>query len=596
MKASARAAAIARAIFARATSGGDRARGHPGGDLLRRPAEPALRAGAAALRRAGARQRHPRQLEGNINGGFSSCARSSARSRPSRTRRRSASGTGRQPDRQRSEIHNIAAAPDLVVTMVYPPGRNGPVLGLDYRNNPQQRGAALRARPGRADLRRSVDLVQGARASSAASPSSSARPTAPFWGLVSAVVDLEASATAASTMRPAGPRHHRPTRRRRCRARFYGAQTGHRQLVRRRMRLEQVAIAAPAGGAADRITSAAVPGIERSVLPQIVVACRRWLTCATHAVLTTKARPRGCRASDWRSGDLAPACWNAWSLGSSSGMRERDLRLSNKGGPRARARIGRLRPDDRERAAREFRDAIDTRGRYYSEFRVLLDGGGAPHPRQRWSTGLQGELRIVGVNWFNVGRRRPQRGPAPLQHAVRRATPSTNRPRRASSTTPCAIRLPACPTAAIDDVLARMSRLRRRRARRPAAHRPRPLQADQRHARPCRRRRHAGPCRGRAARRRRAARLLRPRQRRRVRHRRTPPARQPLEDLPARLAATIVERMRRRSCSRAMNAASACRSALPRHRSQADPRRLFINADMALYRAKGQRPQLPVLQ
>src|SRR5690606_18891988 len=61
-----------------------------------------------------------------------------------------------------TQIRNIAAAPDLVVTMMYPLARNERALGLDYVRNPAQREAALRARDtGRLVLAGPVDLVQG---------------------------------------------------------------------------------------------------------------------------------------------------------------------------------------------------------------------------------------------------------------------------------------------------------------------------------------------------------------------------------------------------------------------------------------------------
>ena len=69
---------------------------------------------------------------------------------------------------RRSQLSNIAGAPDLVVSLIYPLEGNERAIGLDYRKNEAQREAALRARdsgelvlrrpgrsgPGRAGLHR----------------------------------------------------------------------------------------------------------------------------------------------------------------------------------------------------------------------------------------------------------------------------------------------------------------------------------------------------------------------------------------------------------------------------------------------------------
>jgi diguanylate cyclase (GGDEF)-like protein len=92
-----------------------------------------------------------------------------------------------------SEVRNIAGAPDLVVSLMYPLQGNEKAIGLDYRNNPAQREAALRAR----DRREVVfagpfDLVQGGRGFIARLPvfTKGADGAETFWGIVSAVIDV----------------------------------------------------------------------------------------------------------------------------------------------------------------------------------------------------------------------------------------------------------------------------------------------------------------------------------------------------------------------------------------------------------------------
>ncbi len=95
---------------------------------------------------------------------------------------------------EKSQLRSIAGAPDLVVTMTYPLRGNERAIGLDYRKNDAQREAALRARDtGQLILAGPVDLVQGGRGFVGRFPVfidyGSGGKT--FWGIVSAVVDLQ---------------------------------------------------------------------------------------------------------------------------------------------------------------------------------------------------------------------------------------------------------------------------------------------------------------------------------------------------------------------------------------------------------------------
>ena len=93
----------------------------------------------------------------------------------------------------KSEIRNIAAAPDLVVSLVYPLAGNEAVLGLDYREVPDQFNAARIARDLCATtLAGPVELVQGGSGFVIRAPvlleSDGHRS---FWGIVSAVIEAE---------------------------------------------------------------------------------------------------------------------------------------------------------------------------------------------------------------------------------------------------------------------------------------------------------------------------------------------------------------------------------------------------------------------
>lgn len=93
----------------------------------------------------------------------------------------------------RNQLRSIAAAPDMVVSMVYPLAENAAVLGLDYRKNIAQREAALRVEKTRSlVVAGPVNLLQGGQGVVARFPVFTAGPTGndTFWGVVSAVIDV----------------------------------------------------------------------------------------------------------------------------------------------------------------------------------------------------------------------------------------------------------------------------------------------------------------------------------------------------------------------------------------------------------------------
>jgi diguanylate cyclase (GGDEF)-like protein len=92
-----------------------------------------------------------------------------------------------------SQLRSIAGAPNLKVTMTYPLEGNEKVIGLDYTQNAAQREAAYRARDtGNLILAGPVKLVQGGTGFIGRYPVflGEKRPWV-FWGIVSAVVDAD---------------------------------------------------------------------------------------------------------------------------------------------------------------------------------------------------------------------------------------------------------------------------------------------------------------------------------------------------------------------------------------------------------------------
>ncbi|APG46601.1 ATP-binding protein [Phaeobacter porticola] len=92
-----------------------------------------------------------------------------------------------------ANLRNIAAAPDLVIRLMYPIEGNEAAVGLDYRKNAAQSAAALRARDtGELVLAGPVDLLQGGQGMISRFPIFIGPPgNKSFWGILSAVIDVD---------------------------------------------------------------------------------------------------------------------------------------------------------------------------------------------------------------------------------------------------------------------------------------------------------------------------------------------------------------------------------------------------------------------
>ncbi len=89
-------------------------------------------------------------------------------------------------------VRHVALAPDLVVQYLFPLKSNEKAIGLDYRQNEQQREAVLRAvRAKEIVLAGPVELVQGGQALVARVPVFLNNASKHFWGLISVVINIE---------------------------------------------------------------------------------------------------------------------------------------------------------------------------------------------------------------------------------------------------------------------------------------------------------------------------------------------------------------------------------------------------------------------
>ncbi len=97
---------------------------------------------------------------------------------------------------QNTQIRNIGAAPNMIVSMVHPLQGNEQAIGLNYLSHPKQRGQAILARDKRElVLAGPLTLVQGGTGLIGRFPiylDSDAEQSERFWGLISVVIDVDA--------------------------------------------------------------------------------------------------------------------------------------------------------------------------------------------------------------------------------------------------------------------------------------------------------------------------------------------------------------------------------------------------------------------
>jgi diguanylate cyclase (GGDEF)-like protein/PAS domain S-box-containing protein len=134
------------------------------------------------------------KLEGNINGNIQLVRGlvSTISTEPDMDQARFAALASNLFEEQ-SQLRSLAAAPNLVIKLMYPMEGNARAIGLNYRTNDAQRAAAFLARDsGKLVLAGPIDLLQGGRAFIGRFPVYvDGTGKKQFWGIVSAVVDVD---------------------------------------------------------------------------------------------------------------------------------------------------------------------------------------------------------------------------------------------------------------------------------------------------------------------------------------------------------------------------------------------------------------------
>jgi diguanylate cyclase (GGDEF)-like protein len=323
-----------------------------------------------------------------------------------------------------SQLRVIAGAPNLVVSLIYPVEGNEPVLGLDYRENEQQREAALRVRDtGQPVLAGPVDLVQGGRAFVGRFPvyarGADGRPN--FWGILSAVIDADSLYLDSGLLDVDLPVHIALSG-------ADGLGTNGAQFFGSKWVMANDPVAAeimlPSGG---RWQIAAVPKAGWGAARKDVLIFRVGVLLAGILILApllisarlTKERQRHIEELRSREADLERLS-HRLELAidvSQIGVWEVDLEsqeilwdnrvnelygMEKDGGPRTiEDWIRAVHPDDLERAEEEFRVAVEGMKRYSSEYRVVLPDGQIRNLRARAAIykEIDGPLKMLGAEW-----------------------------------------------------------------------------------------------------------------------------------------------------------------------------------------------------
>jgi diguanylate cyclase (GGDEF)-like protein len=321
-----------------------------------------------------------------------------------------------------TQLRNLAIAKGMVITMVYPRLGNEKAIGLDFRKTPAQFEAAERARTtGKMVLAGPVDLVQGGRGFIARFPVfAGTGPERSYWGLVAAVIDVDRLYAASGVFEAEKSLEIAIAGR-------DGSGSGHDLFHGRADVLSDAPITADVALSAGNWRIYARPiGGWPTTAPSSLLIWGGFLLIAllvtgpilvaglliaerqrNHVALRERQREL-VRLSRRLNLALDTSEVGVFEYVLESGDIVWDERVCALYGVEGSAtpptymtwRMA-VHPEDRERAAREFRQALDGDGRYHSEFRIVTPAGVTRHIRAIGAVFAEpeGGRRMLGVNW-----------------------------------------------------------------------------------------------------------------------------------------------------------------------------------------------------
>ena len=322
-----------------------------------------------------------------------------------------------------SQLHNVAAAPDMVIRLMYPVEGNEKAIGLDYNKVPAQRAAAFAVRDsGQPVLAGPVNLVQGGHGFIGRYPVFLKRGSEDqFWGIVSAVIDrdklyrdsglLDAElpisiAIVGKDSKGANGKH------------FYGPP----EILETNPVVTEVLLpsgtwqlaAIPKGGWNSDLARAwlrrGILALAGLILFLPIYFAGRLSEQRKHSIMSLRSREEKLQQVSRRlklALDVSKV--GVWELDFTTHEVSWDDRMLQIHGLRSMDEMENfdrwaemVHPDDRDRAVQEFTDAVHSGGPFKSDFRIVLQTGKVRHIRAMaviFQEADGSSSRMVGINW-----------------------------------------------------------------------------------------------------------------------------------------------------------------------------------------------------
>jgi diguanylate cyclase (GGDEF)-like protein len=325
--------------------------------------------------------------------------------------------------RDQSQLRNIAGAPGLVIKLMYPMAGNERAIGIDYRLEPVQREAALRARDTHElVLAGPIALKQGGAGFIGRFPVFVSRPgrSQEFWGILSAVIDMSKLYRDSGLIHSDHGLHISITGKNatgKTGARFFGAaHIAEQNPVTAEVILPtgswQIS-AIPAGGwdytpdNALLLRSVLVLAILLVVVPIFIAGRLFGERQKNYGELARRERELAL-LSQRLSLALDASRIGVWEHNIESNEMVWDARVNElygqpaDGGKRNYEHwSAAIHPEDIDRATREFDAAAESKSDYASEYRLLLADGTLRHVRTKakYSDDAGENPRLIGTEW-----------------------------------------------------------------------------------------------------------------------------------------------------------------------------------------------------